>query len=185
MLVFKRRQVVALLLVVMVIVAGYLQYNYKESSISTGLNDNINTDDAVYVNKKVEKKDSLIDKNTPSKHSNDFFPQAKLDKATTRGKNKDILTKIIEDGNASKEQKDAARSKIMKITEDTEKEMKIETLIKEKGFCDVIALIGDNQQVDVMVKAQTLSDTDVAKIVDIVTRQTDVKISDIHVRSIY
>ncbi len=49
MMVFKRKQIVVLSLVLMIVVAGYLQYSYKKSSISVNSKDNEKLGEAVYV----------------------------------------------------------------------------------------------------------------------------------------
>ena len=58
----------------------------------------------------------------------------------------------------------------MQIIENSEKEMRIETLIKEKGYKDVVVLFGSDGSVDVVVKAPSLTSVQVAQIADIASR---------------
>lgn len=65
MVVFKRRQVVVLALILMIVVAGYLQYSYRKSSITVSGKDSGKIGEAVYVENNDET--SLLnqkDKNT-------------------------------------------------------------------------------------------------------------------------
>ena len=206
MMVFKRKQIVVLSLVLMIVIAGYLQYSYKKSSISVSEiadSDAPRLGEAVYVDnsdmfdsevaektedsekKDIKKDDKKDDKNKTvqaSKQANEFFAQAKMDKDVTRGKNKDELENISKDPNASKELKSQANEKILAIIDKSEKEMAIETLIKEKGYSDVVVFIADNGSLDIVVKAQNLSDVEATQIADIAARHANVAIADIHVR---
>ncbi|MCX7843265.1 MAG: SpoIIIAH-like family protein [Clostridia bacterium] len=199
MMVFKRKQIVVLSLVLMIIFAGYLQYSYKKSSMSVSGKDNGRLGDAVYVdsekdasaaglNEKKENK-NIKDKNTKaaaaSKQANDFFAQAKLDKEITRSKAIDDLKSISNDPNASKEAKAKAYDHRMKIVQNNDREMRIETLLRDKGFSEVVALFGDDGSVDIVVKAPSLNSADAAKIADIVTRHANVDMTKLHIKNIY
>jgi len=198
MMVFKRKQIVVLSLILMIVVAGYLQYSYKKSSVSVSGKETGRLGEAVYVEnendtaaaeqKDKEKKDNN-DKNqkaaAASKLANDFFAQAKLDKEITRSKDVDALKAISDDASASKEVKTKAYEQRMKIVQNSEKEMRIETLIKEKGFSDVVALFGDDGSLDIVVKAPNLTSAQAAQISDIVTRQANIEMSKLHIKNIF
>lgn len=197
MMVFKRRQIVVLALVLLVVVAGYLQYTYKKSSVSTQ-KDEGKLGEAVYVdNKDLTGADIVTNDSSEgttvaktkdtgaSRQANDFFAQAKLDKEMVRSKDTDTLKQITEDVNASKEVISQAYDQMMKIVDSAEKEMRIETLIKEKGFTDVITLFGDDGSVDIVVKTPSLTSAQTAQISDIVSRQGKIDMAKIHIRSIY
>lgn len=193
MVVFKRKQVVVLSLVLMIIVAGYLQYSYKKSSVSTSAKDGSKLGEAVYVDNKdseANAKDSAKDTKTTkdtsaSKQANDYFTQAKLEKEITRGKDTDALKAITVDQNATKDAKAKAYEQMMKIVSNSEKELAIETLLKEKGFNEALVLFGDDGSVDVVVKVPALTSANTAQITDIVTRQAKVSAADLHIKNIY
>ena len=199
MVVFKRKQVVILSLVLMIIVAGYLQYSYHKSSTTTADRETGKLGEAVYVDSSDttaadkasdKKKDDSGDskKTTESKASKkamDYFSQAKLDKEVTRSKDKETLTAITEDVNASKEAKDKAYAQLQQIVSEGEKEMKIETMVKQKGFEDAVALFGDDNSIDVVVLASSLTQADIVQISDIVSRQANVNMGNIHVKNYY
>lgn len=221
MVVFKRKQIVVLSLVLMIVIAGYLQYSYKRSSISvseTADSDSPRLGEAIYVdnseaidsevadktedsNKKdsetedkkkedIKKDDSKKEDNKKedkktvqaSKEANSFFAQAKMDRDVTRGKNKEELQSIAKNPESNKELKSQANAKMLAIIEKSDREMAIESLIMEKGFSDVVALIADDKSIDIVVKTQSLSAAEVAQISDIASRQADVDIANVHVR---
>lgn len=210
MMVFRRKQIVVLSLVMMIVIAGYLQYSYKKSSISVSEvvdNDSPRLGEAVYVenyedfdsetalnSEDADKKDNKKEDNKKedskktvqaSKMANDFFAQAKIDRDVTRGKNKDELENITKDPESSKELKSQANEKMLALIENSEKEMAIETLIKEKGFSDVVVFIAEDKSLDIVVKAPSLTDVEATQIADIAARHANVPITDVYVRPIY
>ncbi len=189
----KRKQIIVLSLVLMLLVAGYLQYSYNKSSRYSE-DDSAQIGDAVYVdNQDASGKDNVNtaaagdeEKTaTASKEANNFFAQAKMDRDVTRDKDIETMKGVYEDDMASKDAKSKAYEKMMKIVETSQKEANIETLIKEKGFNDAIALFSDDGSVDVVVKAPAISKADQAKIVDIVTRQGNVPFDKIIIKSMF
>lgn len=234
MMVFKRKQIVVLSLVMMIVIAGYLQYSYKRSSISVSEiadSDSPRLGEAVYVdnsevidsevaektedsNKKDSKKedskkedskkddnkkedskedDSKKDDNKKedkktvqaSKEANSFFAQAKMDRDVTRGKNKDELQSIVENPESNKELRTQANAKMLDIIGKSDKETSIESLIMEIGFSDAVALIADDKSIDIVIKAQNLSEAEVAQISDIASRQANIDIAKVHIRPIF
>lgn len=103
--------------------------------------------------------------------SSGFFSNAKLAREQTRAKNKQALLEIVEDINASDEQKQAAIDCIIQMTEAAEMENAAELLLEAKGFEGVVVNIVDGN-VDVVVNAEYITDSQIAQIEDIVMRKT-------------
>lgn len=218
MMVFKRKQVVVLSLILMIIVAGVLQYSYNRSSTSgnewddisignsyenvaidlTEDEDDVRIGEAVYVDIGLMEEDTYVKDDEDEKadgenaeneqalqasqDANDFFAQAKINREVTRSRDQDVLKEISQDATSSEELKKNAQHLMMDIIGNSEKEMRIETLIKEKGFKDVVVLFGSDGSVDVVVKAPSLTSVQVAQIADITSRHAEVDIKDIYVR---
>jgi len=186
----KRKQIIVLSLVLMLVVAGYLQYSYNKSS-QFSEEDSAQIGDAVYVdNQDINDGDTAaVDDSektvTASKEANNYFAQTKMDRDVVRGKDIEIMKSITDDQSASKEQKTEAQARMMKIVETSQKELNIENLIKGKGFSDVVALFGDDGSVDIVVKAPAISKADTAKIVDIVTRQANISLDKIVIKKMF
>lgn len=195
MVVFKRKQIVILALVLMIVVAGYLQYSYRQGSESTDVEGKLG--EAVYVDNEIFNEgldisdfdfaeDTNDQKNiTASKIADDYFIQARMNKEQSRSKNSESLKKISEDVNASEEIRTEAQAKMIALAEISEKEMRIETLINKMGFEDTFILFADDGSVDIVVKTPSLTTSQTAQITDIVTRQGGVEVKDIHIKPMF
>ena len=195
MMVFKRKQIVILALILLIVVAGYLQYSYRQGSTAADADGKLG--EAVYVDNEIynegfEEPEMDVSENiddqtnvTASKIANDYFVQARMDKEQSRSEAAESLKAITEDINASVEMTDEAHSKMIAIVENTEKETRIETLINKMGFDESFILFADNGSIDIVVKTPSLSTSQTAQITDIVTRQADVDVSDIHIRTMF
>ncbi len=202
MLVFKRKQIVILALVLLIVVAGYLQYTYKQGSTSTDLAGG-KLGEAVYVDNEIDNLElvensddegialesgaDIVDSTdiSASKEANDFFAQAKMDRDQSRSKSTETLKSITEDKSVTKETVSKAYEDMITLTDNADREMRIETLVSKMGFSDCVALFADDGSVDVVVKTPTLTNAQVAQIADIVSRQADLAIEDIHIKKLY
>jgi len=195
MMVFKRKQIVILALILMIVVAGYLQYSYRQGSTSADMDGKLG--EAVYVDNEISNEgldgsdlnasdNTLTQKNVnASKMANDYFVQAKMDKEQSRSKTSESLKDITEDINASKETKAEAYDKMIGITTNADKEMRIESLINKMGFDESFVVFADNGSVDIVVKTPSLSTSQTAQITDIVIRQGEVAVKDIHIKPLF
>lgn len=195
MMVFKRKQIVILALVLVIVIAGYLQYSYRQGSTSTDVEGRLG--EAVYVdneiyNEGIEGSELSLAEDTDgqnnitaSKIANDFFVQARMDREQVRSKSNESLKAITEDINASEEIKAEAHQKMIMLTENSEKEMRIETLINKMGFEDTFILFADDGTVDIVVKTPSLSASQTAQITDIVIRQGNADVEDICIKPLF
>ena len=108
-----------------------------------------------------------------SSHAVSTLSAAKLLKEQTRAKNKEALSEIVSNDIIEASQKEEALAQMVALTEKSEKEMETEILLSSKGFTESVVSIGD-ETVDVVVCADVLSDAQLAQIMDIVTRKTEV-----------
>jgi len=108
----------------------------------------------------------------------DFFASKLLEREQLRAKNQEQLTTIINNTNLSEASKEEAINKMISMTTIAEQENATETLLEAKGFSDALVTIRDNG-VDVVINATSLTEQDVAKITDIVKRNTGAEAKDI------
>lgn len=101
----------------------------------------------------------------------EYFVQAKLEREQARAKQQDILTGMLENESLSAEEKALCTSNMLTIQERIEKETAAEAMIKAKGFENVYVRI-DDETVDVVVDKDNLTDSEIAQIEDIVKRKT-------------
>jgi len=206
--ILKKRQIIALSLVIMIVVAGYLQYTYNNSGSSKTDEEAGRLGEAVYVDNSDLEEDSeedtsgkvvvdeiIVDTSkeketssgnvVASKEANDYFAQTKLEREISRSKETDKLGSIAAEESASAEIREKAYEKMMALIDIADKEMKIEALIKKEGFEDVIAFFADDGSIDIIVKAPSLSQAQVSQITDIVTRHAGVELDKITVKQKY
>ena len=98
---------------------------------------------------------------------------AKLLKEQTRAKNKEALTEIVNNQELDASQKQGAVAGMVAMTDLSEREMEAEILLSAKGFPESVVSIS-NDGVDVVVCAAALTDAQLAQIMDIVSRKTEV-----------
>ncbi len=75
--------------------------------------------------------EAVMVSNTVTKN---YFEEAKLSREQTRAKNKDTLTQLVNNENATNAQKEKAMNEIMNMTDISEKETATENLLAAKGF---------------------------------------------------
>jgi stage III sporulation protein AH len=189
---FKKNQFVVTFLAVLIAVAGYLNYaNNLDKSKEVKQVDN-NTYESVYSEDDLltsdEDIESLDDEEetaepgeavlTNGTSLNSYMVQAKLNREQTRSKNKETLLEVINNNDVSAKEKKSAVKSMVKLTENTEIENNIETLLKAKGFSDIIVTIND-EQADVVLSGSEVSDDKRAQIEDVIKRKTNLSVDDI------
>ena len=99
-----------------------------------------------------------------------FFAAFRADRDTTREKEIDYLDAIIEQGADQQTLSDAQQQKL-DIVNNMEKELTVESLLKAKGFADAAVTLHAGS-VNVILSAESLSEEQVAQVLDIVIRKT-------------
>ena len=187
---FKKNQIIIATLAVMIAVAGYLNYSgrlfgEKDDSTTEANADlanqellDISQEDIETSTEDIESNDSEIE-GTPgeavltSGGAQTTVAQAKVTREQVRAQTKETLQAIIDNTNLSDAEKQDAVAQMVEITEMTEQEAAIETLMASKGFSESVVSL-TNDSADVVVKADELTDANRAQIEDIVTRKTDI-----------
>lgn len=202
----KRKQIIVLGLVLIIISVGILQYNYGKTGEASSVS---NTDNlakgtemdeipgaAVYVNN--SNSNASIDVNSSTDAINDsilkaqkatgYFAEARMERDKARSKQKEELKSVLDTKDASVAASltitaAEAQEQLVAVIKRSEIETTIETLIKQKGFEDAIAYMSDTGNIDIVVKAQSLSAKEVAQISDIVVRHADVTMEKISIKN--
>ena len=185
---FKKNQIIITALAVMIAIAGYLNYSgrlfgakedgAKEASAGTANQlldisaEDLETDGEIASN------DSEVE-GTPgeavltSGEAENTVAQAKVAREQMRSQNKETLQAIIDNANISEEEKKDAIAQMLQMTQLSEQEVAVETLMASKGFSEsVVSLTADSA--DIVVNAAELTDANRAQIEDIVTRKTNI-----------
>jgi len=199
---FQKKQIVVLSLVILIVIAGYLQYSYKKSSTASNDSESGKLGEAVYVDNNLT--DEEIAENNSSEKNNEkkgkedkkaetqasqeveeFFIQTKLSREASVSKSTDSLKAITEDVNASEEVKAQAYEKLIALAQRAEMEAKIEALIADAGFEEALVLFSEDGGMDIIVKTPTLTSQDVAKIADVASRHANVSLDKIYIKNKY
>lgn len=137
---------------------------------------------AVYMNIKLSgKTDIPVDMESADTNGNtgidalsgetDYFEAYRKDRDSRHELEYKYLNEAIETSASDAETLADAQEAKLALVETIDKEFTIESLIKAKGFADA-AVMYSKGSVDVVVKAQVLEPTEVAKILSIVMEQT-------------
>ena len=201
----KRNQVVVTALAVMIAAAGYLNFTESRSSgdiTDVDLNDPtsyealLNDDGSIATIADDADTDGLeialgIDDTAEvyddtgaavyvSAQADTYFVQAKLEREQARASQKDMLTEMINNTNVDDTKKQECADNLLEIQQRIEKETAAEAMIESKGFSEAYVRI-DDDTVDVVVNKSELTDTELARIMDIVTRKTGMSESQVRI----
>lgn len=112
--------------------------------------------------------------------ADDYYTKSRLERENMYSQMIESYQKIIDKTNASETQKQSAQKEITKINEQKNAIMIAENLLKNKSFADVIIFI-NNESINVIVKTKKLQTEQVAQIQNIITREFNANISNIHI----
>ena len=125
-------------------------------------------------------KNEEVQETSTKPEDNDYFTRSKLERETMYSQMLETYTKILENGNISSEQKDIAENEIKNINNTKNAIMIAENLLATKGFENVVIFV-NSPSVNVVVKKENLETEDVAQIQNIVQRELNTDIENIHI----
>ena len=191
--VIKKNQIIMFVSALCLISVGYLAYNPLEETnfVSTTLDNSALADigDATFVSsqKIVEEveKSSKNGVNTSTqaiiqKEKNDYFVNSRIDREKMYSQMLESYQKILDNQTVSGEQKAIATQEIAKINNQKNSIMIAENLIKTKGLEDVVIFI-NLDSISVILKADVLTKEQIAQIQNIITRELNTEIANVHI----
>lgn len=186
----NKKQILVIALVLVIITAGVLQYTYGKAGYSAKNDDSEERlGEAVYVDNinagdtGNSQGEAVSSGDNISIDRDDYFAQARLERESIRSRQKEELEQLSSSGEANSESAKAVQDEILKLMKRSEIEATIESLAKQRGFTDVVAILGSNGSVDLIVKADSLSPAQTAQLSDIVMRHAGVEMDAIHIRN--
>ncbi|WP_066637584.1 SpoIIIAH-like family protein [Desulfolucanica intricata] len=108
----------------------------------------------------------------------EFFVDYRLQRERMRGQQVELLREIINNPESSAETRQKAQNQLLIISQNINKEMEVENLIRAKGFKDSVVVIKE-QSVTVIVQSPNLSSEEAARISDLVSRSTGVSLQNV------
>lgn len=207
MKILKKNQIIILVIALMLVSAGYLNYSanlnevQKTASIgdaklvsSNGIVETNTQETALVENQNNEirtnaNETALVENNkeqteettkTNAKISNEYFSQTRLNRESMYSQMVESYQKILENESIASDQKAIAQTEIKNINDTKNKIMICENLIKTKEIDDVIMFVND-KSISVVVKAENLEEDKIAQIQNIIAREMNTQINDIHI----
>lgn len=200
MKIFKRNQLVILVIALMLVTAGYLNFTSmyeKETSVANSLSlanseENDSLGDATLVNGETITEETSSSPNSNSSREIDtqlvsntekkeyYFENSRLDRDKMYSQMLETYQKMYDGDNVSVEQKTNAANEIAKINVTKNAIMICENLIKTKGINDVVIFVNDTQ-ISVVVDEEELTTEQIAQIQNIISREMKAIIENIHI----
>lgn len=197
---FKKNQIVVFVIGLMLITAGYLSYSsdndyLSEEMASIGdaklvsadiVEENIVSEEAniTVENEILEEETEELEETTDNVIEeiveDDYFTASRLERNTIYSQSIETYQKILENSNVSETQKKTAQQEITKLNNEQNGIMIAENLIKTKGIEDLV-IFANNGSINVIVKGEEPSKTQIAQIQNIITRELEADIADIHI----
>lgn len=109
-----------------------------------------------------------------------YFVEHRLSRDKLRANLIDRLTDIIDNEQTNESMRTDAQKEIITIGKMSEGELRIEGLIKSKGFDEALVLLTDSD-IKVIVSVDELTETEMVKILDIVRSETEFDTDDIKI----
>lgn len=174
-----KRQIVLAVLILVLGVAVYLNWRYASDSnldLTAALSSEKNMGDAQYVGAESEPSETGI-----SGTGGYNFEQARTDRQQSRKDSLAMLTDLMNNTKSDEETKSKAGEDAAQLARNVEIENSVETLIKAKGFPDCIAIISGDAVNVIVQKEGELEQSEMLRIQDIVTGQTDCELDNIKI----
>ncbi len=202
----KRNQIIILVIALMLVSAGYLNYTTRENQnlLPTSAQQEeeyAGIGDAKLVASNAiietnEQSSSLVPNNTIEEEQNEtittttssntkqdtdgYFSTSRLNRETMYSQMIESYQKILENTSISETQKSIAQTEIQNINQIKNKIMICENLIKTKGIEDLVMFVND-KSVSVVIRADKLQQEQIAQIQNIIAREMQIEIGDIHI----
>ena len=209
MKIIKKNQLTVLVLALMLVTAGYLNYNSNQTVTTEGKIASIGDATLVSSNVVERKENNTVQNNTTENNiaetnttnnttsenkvnntvttnteatesSKDYYTSSRLERENMYSEMLESYQKILDSSNTTSKQKEAAQEEIKKINDIKNAIMISENLIKTKGFEDCLVYSNDDS-INVIIKKEKLSKEDTAQIQSIIAREMNAKIANIHI----
>ena len=147
--------------------------NTVVNNVADDLTNIVIDEETVYTNNEATK---------DNRDNDDYFSKSKLERDKMYSQMLETYEKILSSNNSLETQKQSASEEIKKINNTKNSIMICENLILIKGFDDCVIFVNGNS-ISVIVKDDELSVEEVAKIQNIISREMNAQIENIHIQS--
>ncbi|MBQ2938148.1 MAG: SpoIIIAH-like family protein [Clostridia bacterium] len=138
------------------------------------------SNNAIVENNTVNENETITTNSEVSKNNVDYFSTSKLERDTMYSQMLETYTNVLNSSNSLETQKQSAQEEITKINNTKNSIMICENLIKTKGFENIIIFV-NGDSISIIVEDEQLSPEEVAQIQNIISREMNAKIENIHI----
>ncbi len=190
-MIFKKKELIAASLVVLIGMAGYLNWSYQdtikvsdnESYIETGKM--LGEAEPVSANNETteeEKSDEVeaADSKVGEMQESAYFEDAKMNRESARAAAMEMLKATSADETVDEATRTLAGEKLVACAENIEVESCIESVAAAKGFADICAYVNEGAAT-ITVRSDGMSQEDIAKLKDVVTSSADISADKIRI----
>ena len=124
--------------------------------------------------------DSVITSTLSIDSSDDYFSNSRLERNKMYSQQIENYQDILNNTNVSEAQKKSAQEEITRLNNEQNGIMISENIIKTKGIEDLVIFV-NNESINVIVKGKEIEKEEIAQIQNIVTRELEADIGDIHI----
>ena len=207
--ILKKNQVIISVIAIMLIAAGYMNYTasskktlaaaaltdteqYADLGDATLVSANVTTNSENSMNETTtntneEMANEIIENSsketatTNTKTSeNQYFAESRLEREKMYSQMLESYQNILSNNQISDAQKEISENEIKNINDTKNAIMITENLIKNKGFEDLIIFV-NGDSINIVIKAKELSEEQIAQIQNIVSRELNGDIENIHI----
>ncbi len=178
--IIKKKEVLLGLLAIFFMIVGFISYNPIANKEYSKIADVTNYSETklgeatlVSSNEVVE---NVADENQTSENTitenvqKDYFLEARMNRDSIYSESLETYEKLLESSSVTNDQKAIAQNEISNITNEKKTIQSTESLIKMKGFEDVV-IFKNSESISVVVKSDVLLPEQVAQIQNIVERE--------------
>lgn len=154
----------------------------EENYIEENTTNTTNTTNNSIVNNNEIVDNNIITTSSSVSSNNEYFSTSKLERDTMYSQMLETYEKVLNSNNSLETQKQSASEEITKINNVKNGIMICENLIKTKGFKNVVIFV-NGDSISVIVEDEQLSPEEVAQIQNIISRELNAKVENIHISS--
>ena len=193
---FKKGTAAIYVLALMLVTAGYWAYLSNESktleTVNLGNQDTTNNvdenlGDATLVNSnEVKEQEQNQEQNQEQEQKNvqepvnDYFQESKLSRDTMYSQTLETYQKMLDNSNVSEEQKAIVTQEITKLNQEKNAIMICENVLSTKGFNKCVIFVNVDS-ISVVVGKEKIETDEIAQIQNIVSREMNAKVENIHI----
>lgn len=174
-----KKQIILASLTLVLGIAVYMNYVFSEvgdeiaaNAVTAEENAQVNYGDAAFV--------SAGDSGQSADAASDYFAQARLSRMTSRDGAVQTLSAILNGGDLSEEENAAYTMEAVNLSQLSESESKIESLIKAQGFEECVVYL-DGETASIVVKSEGLAANEAAQIKDILLTEVTIPAENIRI----